>query len=60
MKILLAEDTRDLNRAESAVLTMQGYTVDSAYDGEEALDLIEKNGYDAIILDIMMPKKKTA
>lgn len=57
MKILLAEDTRDLNRAETAVLTMQGYAVDSAYDGEEALDLIEKNGYDAIILDIMMPKK---
>ena len=56
MKILLAEDTRDLNRAETAVLTMQGYAVDSAYDGEEALDLIEKNGYDAIILDIMMPK----
>ncbi|MEE8886183.1 MAG: response regulator transcription factor [Eubacteriales bacterium] len=57
MKILLAEDTLDLNRAETAVLTTQGYTVDSAYDGEEALELIEKNGYDAIILDIMMPKK---
>ncbi|MEE8837140.1 MAG: response regulator transcription factor [Eubacteriales bacterium] len=57
MKILLAEDTRDLNRAETAVLTMQGYDVDSAFDGEEALAYIDKNGYDAIILDIMMPKK---
>jgi DNA-binding response OmpR family regulator len=57
MKLLLAEDTRDLNRALTAMLKMQNYEVDSAYDGEEALDYINKNGYDGLILDIMMPKK---
>ena len=57
MKILLAEDTRDLNRAVTVILQHEGYDVDSAYDGEEALDFVMKDSYDAIILDIMMPKK---
>lgn len=57
MKLLLAEDTRDLNRVITAALTHEGYAVDPAFDGEEALELINKNGYDTIILDIMMPKK---
>ena len=57
MKLLLAEDTRDLNHALVTVLTMQNYDVDAAYDGEEALSFIRRNGYDGIILDIMMPKK---
>lgn len=57
MKLLLAEDTKDLNRALTAMLKMQEYDVDSAFDGEEALHLIEENDYDGLILDIMMPKK---
>ncbi len=57
MKLLLAEDTKDLNRVVSQMLTMQGYDVDSAYDGEQALALALENGYDGMILDIMMPKK---
>lgn len=57
MKLLLAEDTRDLNHALVTMLQMQHYDVDAAFDGEQALELIEKNGYDAIILDIMMPRK---
>ena len=57
MKLLLAEDTQDLNHALVTVLTMQNYDVDAAYDGEEALSLIRRNGYDCVILDIMMPKK---
>lgn len=57
MKILLAEDTRDLNHVLAAVLTHEGYDVDSAFDGEEALEYVKANGYDAMILDIMMPKK---
>ena len=56
MKILLAEDTRDLNRAISFMLEHEKYEVDKAFDGEEALDYLRKDSYDGIILDIMMPK----
>lgn len=57
MKILLAEDTRDMNHVLTAALTHEGYDVDSAFDGEEALNFVRTNGYDAMVLDIMMPKK---
>ena len=57
MKLLLAEDTRDLNRAVTVLLEHEGHTVDSAFDGEEALDFLHRDSYDCVILDIMMPKK---
>ena len=57
MKLLIAEDTRDLNRALTALLTSQGYTVTSVFDGIEALEQIHSESFDAIILDIMMPGK---
>ena len=57
MKILLAEDTQDLNRAVTALLRHEQYEVESVFDGEEALDCIMKSDYDGVILDIMMPKK---
>ncbi|MBR1622997.1 MAG: response regulator transcription factor [Pseudobutyrivibrio sp.] len=56
MKILLAEDTLDLNNVVTQMLELQGFDVDSALDGKQALDLALSNGYDGIILDIMMPK----
>ncbi|WP_044933820.1 response regulator transcription factor [Pseudobutyrivibrio sp. LB2011] len=56
MKILLAEDTLDLNKVITSMLEMQGFVVDSAIDGAQALELALSNGYDGIILDIMMPK----
>ncbi len=56
MKLLLAEDTRDLNRAICAILAHEGYEVDAAFDGEQALDFLKESSYDGIILDIMMPK----
>jgi DNA-binding response OmpR family regulator len=56
MKLLLAEDTSDLNHALCAILTHEGYDVDAVLDGQEALEHIKSDSYDAIILDIMMPK----
>jgi len=56
LKILLAEDTRDLNRVLTVALQHEGYDVDSCLDGEDALNHILENGYDGIVMDIMMPK----
>lgn len=57
MRILVAEDERDLNQLISKKLTKEGYGVDSVFDGEEAVRILSYTEYDAIILDIMMPKK---
>ncbi|MCR5304250.1 MAG: response regulator transcription factor [Lachnospiraceae bacterium] len=57
MKILLAEDTKDLSRAVTAVLKHEGYDVDQAFDGAEASGLLNRNGYDIVLLDVMMPEK---
>lgn len=56
MRILLAEDERSLSRAVAALLEKNHYSVDTVYDGEEALTYLETGNYDALILDIMMPK----
>ncbi len=55
MRILIAEDERDLNLIIKKKLQNSGYTVDSVFDGEEALDYIAAADYDGIILDVMMP-----
>ena len=55
MRILLAEDDRDLNKALTWQLNGQGYSVDSCYDGDEALYYGEQNIYDVILLDRMLP-----
>ena len=56
MRILFAEDERSLSRAVAALLEKNNYSVDTVYDGEEALAYLEAGNYDALILDIMMPK----
>ena len=56
MRVLLAEDEEDLNFIITQKLRSEGYSVDSCYDGEEALDALAVVDYDAIILDIMMPR----
>lgn len=56
MRLLLAEDDRDLSRALSALLARSNYAVDPVYDGQDALDYALEGGYDGIILDVMMPK----
>ncbi|MBE7037095.1 MAG: response regulator transcription factor [Ruminococcaceae bacterium] len=57
MRLLVVEDEKDLNRVLSKRLANEGYSVDSCFDGEEALDYIETGEFDAIIMDIMMPKR---
>ncbi len=56
MKLLLVEDSTQLNKALSTILKRNSFVVDSAYDGEEALLFIEQYQYDVIVLDVMMPK----
>ena len=57
MRILVVEDERDLNRILTKTLTKAGYTVDDCYDGEEVQDHLRGAEYDAILMDVMMPKK---
>lgn len=56
MRILVVEDVKDMNRLIVKTLTKAGYSVDGCYNGEEALDYLMGAEYDAIILDVMMPK----
>lgn len=55
MRILIAEDEKDLNRIISSRLEGEQYSVDSCFNGEEALDYLASAEYDAVVLDIMMP-----
>ncbi len=57
MKILLAEDEQDLNLLIQKKLVSEGYRVDGVLDGQDAIDYISQYDYDAVILDVMMPKK---
>lgn len=56
MKLLLAEDEKELSKALKAILESNRYFVDAVYDGEDAIYYMENSEYDAVILDIMMPK----
>jgi DNA-binding response OmpR family regulator len=56
MRLLFAEDDRDLSAAVKALLERNGYLVDAVYDGEEAVEYAGAETYDGIILDWMMPK----
>ena len=56
MRLLIAEDEKDLNQVITKTLQKNHYSVDSCLDGQEALDCLDMAEYDAIILDIMMPR----
>ena len=56
MRILVAEDEKSLNRIITKQLVSAGYSVDSVFDGSEALEFMELTEYDAAVLDVMMPK----
>lgn len=55
-RILIVEDEKSLAQAYQAILEKHGYKVQLAFDGEEALALIEEDAADLILLDINMPK----
>ncbi len=55
LKILIVEDDRELRQLFSHVLIKNGYTAEGVSNGREALDAMEKDYYDLIISDIMMP-----
>lgn len=56
MRLLLAEDEQSLSKALVVILQKSNYAVDAVYDGQQALDYLEDEVYDGVILDIMMPK----
>ena len=55
LKILIAEDDRELRRLFAHVLMKNGYTVKEVANGQEAMDVLSGDYYDLIISDIMMP-----
>ena len=56
MRILFAEDDRDIAKAVQKLLERSGYSVDVVFNGRDALDYVETGEYDGVILDWMMPK----
>jgi two-component system response regulator CpxR len=56
-KILLADDDEELCHLLSDFLVREGFTVDLAHDGENTLRLAAEGGYDALILDVMLPHR---
>lgn len=56
MRLLFAEDEVSLSKAVVTILRKNNYTVDAAYDGVEALEYLETNEYDGVVLDVMMPR----
>src|SRR5579885_1613660 len=57
MRVLVVEDNHRLNASLQMNLAHEGYSVDTAYDGQEGQDLAELTPYDLIILDILLPIK---
>lgn len=57
MRLLVVEDDKDLNRQIVAALTQAGYAVDHAFDGEDGWFLGDTESYDAVVLDLGLPKK---
>jgi two-component system, OmpR family, response regulator len=56
MRVLVIEDQTDLRRLLTEMLSEEGYAVDAAADGEVGLAKARQSGYDAVVLDLMIPK----
>ena len=57
MKLLIVEDDEKLQDLIRTILVRYVTSIDAASDGEDAIDKLEKNRYDLVILDLMLPKK---
>ena len=57
IKILIAEDDQFLSKVLGTILGDEGFAVEKAFNGEEAIQKIKKDGYKLILLDLIMPKK---
>ena len=55
MRLLLAEDEKELSTAVAAILNASGYETDIVSDGVQAVEAAERNSYDCMVFDIMMP-----
>ena len=55
-KVLVVDDEKLIVKGIKFSLEQDGYEVDCAYDGEEALELVKQNEYDVMLLDVMLPK----
>ena len=55
-RILIADDEEGIRDMVKEYVSLEGFTVDEAADGVEALELIAKNDYDLLLLDVMMPQ----
>lgn len=56
IKILIVEDEKNISNAERKYLEVEGFQVDQAFDGQEAITMINTTDYSLIILDLMLPK----
>jgi DNA-binding response OmpR family regulator len=56
MRILVVDDEKDLVKALKQLLTVEKYTVDTAYDGESGLDMARGSIYDVLVVDVMLPR----
>ena len=56
-RILVVDDEPDFASIVQANLRKEGFEVEVAYDGVEAMEKVKKTAYDAIVLDVMMPEK---
>ncbi len=56
-KILIIEDDKNIQRLLTLELRHKNYSVDSAYDGEQGIEMFSKNTYNLVLLDLMLPKK---
>ena len=55
-KILVCDDDKDIVEAIDIYLTQEGYEVQKAYDGDEAIKVLKSNEVDLLIMDVMMPR----